>query len=333
MTRLSLSPCFHPTTISILDDNEPFLRSLDLELPGHWACRTFTDPLVALEFLSRPVSLPPLMDRCFSLERQGDATAVVHLDLDMLEQEISHVQRFQRNSVVVVDYAMPSMNGLVFCATLEDPNIRKAMLTGVADEKLAVEAFNAGLIHRFIPKQTMDPITVLREFVESLIREYFNQHIERLTDTLSLDPPGFLVDDHVARFVNELIENNGLVEYYLVDNPPGLLMLKSSGEIWRLAILDEQQMRVQAEQARSQGAPEHIVRALSGGRAVMFYGGRSPLDYFGDEAFPWQEHCQPADSLPGDRGPWTVAVWKNAPGDIDFDPAIASYDAYLDSLD
>ena len=327
MKDLILSPYFHPTTICFVDDNQSFLESLDLEMPGHWACRTFTDPEVALAYLQEPVPLEPLMDRCFSLHRQSQE-ALIRLDLNMIAQEINHVDRFRRNSVLVVDYAMPSLNGLEFCQALSDPRIRIAMLTGVADEKLAVEAFNEGLIHRFIPKQSADPIRMVRQFVTELLHEYFNQYTTRLQTTLAISPPAFLVDTQVAAFVHDLMETNNLVEYYLVDDPPGLLMLQSDGRIWRLAFLDPAGIEAQAEVAREFQAPDPVRKKLASGKAVLFLSGLSPGDYFGDETFPWEEHIQPARPLTGPRGEWSVAIWKDAPGDIDFDPATASYDAY-----
>jgi CheY-like chemotaxis protein len=328
MTELTLAPYYHPTTICFVDDNEAFLASLELELPGEWACRTFSDPESALAYLNEPNPLPPLMDRCFSLQRESNA-AVIHLDLGLIEQEISHVDRFRRNSVLVVDYAMPSINGLEFCEALKDTHIRRAMLTGVADEKLAVQAFNAGLIHRFIPKQTDDPILAVHQFVEELVQEYFNQYTERLKTTLAIDPPAFLTDPDVAAWVRELMTENRLVEYYLVDDPPGLLMLKGSGQIWRLTILSQADREAQASLAARFGADTALTDALEAGDRAVFLTGMQPDDYFGDEDFPWEELTQDAWQLSAD---WTVAIWKDAPGDIDFDPATASYDAYLSTL-
>lgn len=327
-TQLTLAPYYHPTTICFVDDNESFLASLELELPGDWACRTFSDPEEALDYLNQPIPLEPLMDRCFSLQRDAKQ-AVIHLDLSLIEQEISHVDRFRRNSVLVVDYAMPSLNGLQFCQALQDTHIRRAMLTGVADEKLAVEAFNAGLIHRFIPKQTDDPILATHDFVEELVAEYFNQYTVRLKSALAIDPPAFLTDQVVASWVQALMAEHNLVEYYLVDEPPGFLMLKSNGQIWRTAILSAAEVAEQAKLAGEFGAPAPLVNALAAGDRALFLAGLSPEDYFGDEDFPWEEHVQDAEPLGND---WTVAIWKDAPGDIDFDPAIASYDAYRRTL-
>lgn len=326
--ELSLSPYYHPTTICFVDDNETFLDSLELELPGEWACRTFSDPEAALAYLREPIALPPLMDRCFSLQRDSNS-ALIHLDLNMIEQEIRHIDRFRRNSVLVVDYSMPSMNGLQMCEALDDPNIRKAMLTGVADEKLAVQAFNAGLIHRFIPKQVGDPINVVHQFVDELVHEYFNQYSVRLQSALAINPPAFLNDPDVTRWVHDLMQAEHLVEYYLVDDPPGLLMLKTNGEIWRLAILSSEDRQNQYDQALRFAAPSRILESLAADRLTVFLTGLSPEDYFGDEDFPWEEQTQRTLRISDE---WTVAIWKDAPGDIDFDPATASYDAYLKSL-
>ena len=67
---LSLPPYFHPTTVCLVDDNESFLRSLSLEIPENLAFRGFTDPQVALDLVNRKLSLPPLVDRCVSMEHQ-----------------------------------------------------------------------------------------------------------------------------------------------------------------------------------------------------------------------------------------------------------------------
>jgi len=202
------------------------------------------------------------------MQRQAGATALIELDLNLIEQEINHGDRFRRNSVVVVDYSMPAVNGLEFCAALDDPYIRKAMLTGVADEKVAVAAFNAGLIHRFIPKHTVNAIGVIRNFVEELQREYFNQYTARLKTALAIDPPGFLIDTAVAAHVESLMRAEGLIEYYLADDPPGLMLLNSAGGIYRLAVQTPEEQRAQAEFARAHGAPASIVARLANATAA-----------------------------------------------------------------
>lgn len=333
MTEFALAPYHHPTTVVFIDDNESFLRTLDLELPGGWACKTFTDPQIALDFVQRQPNVPPLMDRCFSMQRRSPSEALIRLDLNLIEQEINHRDRFARVSVVVVDYAMPVINGLEFCAALTDPLLRKAMLTGVADEKIAVEAFNAGLIHRFIPKQNNTGINVILGFVDDLQQEYFSQYTARLKSTLAIDPPKFLTEPAIATYVEALMEREGLIEYYLVDDPPGLILLQANGKIWRLVALNEEEMRRQAQYAAEHKAPEPILSAMKKGAKLGLFVGDSPENYFGDEHFPWQETVQDAQRLQGAGNKnWYLALWRDTPPDIDFDPARSSYNAYLSTL-
>ncbi|MFW6093087.1 MAG: response regulator [Pseudomonadota bacterium] len=331
MRPLTLSPYFHPTTVVIVDDNEAFMRSLTLELPASIACRGFTDPEEALGFVNEPPGLPPLVDRCFSLERSRGSEALIRLDLGTIEQEISQLQRFRRVSVVLVDYAMPFVDGLEFCRRVADPHPRRAMLTGVADEKLAVEAFNAGLIHRFIPKHRAAAVEAVIAFIAELEREYFNQALARLKSTLALDPPGFLVDPELAVAVQRLMATERVVEYYLVNDPPGFLMLRSDGSALRLVLLDETGRAHQRAFVRRHDAPAHIRRGVERGELVGVFDDESPGDYFGSERYPWQEKVVPARSLAGEQH-WTLGLVRDAAADVDFDPAATSYDAYLASL-
>jgi CheY-like chemotaxis protein len=332
MTKIALSPYFHPTTICLVDDNESFLRSLSLELPRTWACQTFTDPVEALAYLNEPPALAPLVDRCFTLDPPRHSEALIHLDLNLIEQEINQPERFRRVSVVVADYAMPSMNGLDLCANIADPYIKKAMLTGVADEKLAVEAFNAGLINRFIPKHSANATAATLGYIDELQNEYFSQYTARLRNTLSIDPPGFLVDPAIAQWVEALMSDEKLVEYYLVDDPPGLMLLRSNGSMFRLLILHTSDMAAQLAFAIEHDAPKEVADAIAGHRAVGLFAGDSPADYFGTEPYPWQDNLVPVTTVSGDEE-WFIGIVPNAPADIDFDPRRSAYDAYLASLD
>lgn len=328
---LTLSPYFHPTSVVLVDDNESFLRSLALEVPSTMAFHGFTSPEAALEFLNEPIDLPPLVDRCFRFSRGNDDEAVIHLDLGLIEQEINHLQRFRRVSVVLVDYAMPSIDGLQFCELMRDPYARRAMLTGVADEKLAVEAFNAGLIHRFIPKHKAIAVEALMAFIAELEREYFQQYLARLRTTLSLDPPGFLVDPVIAVEVGRLMQEERVAEYYLVTDPPGFLMLRADGTVLRLLLLDRDAHDRQIHLVQTYGAPPDIRQGIEGGELAGLFSGDDPADYFGDEAYPWAEKVVPARRIEGQQT-WLAALVRDAATDVDFDPARSCYNTYLATL-
>ncbi len=328
MPEFALPPYYHPTTVAFVDDNQSFLESLELEIPASLAYRIYTDAETALASLNQPPAMPPLVDRCFKLQNDARENAVIHLDLSLVEQEINYPQRFERVSVVVIDYAMPSLDGLMLCERLRDPYLKRAMLTGVADEKIAVDAFNAGLIDRFLPKHAGDSNHRILQMVSQLQHEYFTQYTARLRNTLAIRPPGFLIDPAMADYVNQHMARQQHVEYYLVTDPPGYLLLTASGKTQRMLILDEEQYDRQVDFIRAQDPPAEIAAGFER-REIMGLFTDSPEHYFGNEAYPWHENVVPLVMLAGSGHNWYVAVVDDPPIDIDFDPVESSYATYL----
>lgn len=327
MSKFALSPFYHPTTIVLVDDNQTFLDSLDLDLNIEYGYRTFTQPEEALAYLNQPPALPPLADRCFVLDYHAANGPTIQLDLNILEQEVTRVERFQRNAVLIVDYAMPSMDGLELCAQLTDPYLMKAMLTGVADEKIAVAAFNAGLIHRFVPKHDVMSTHNISRFVAELQIAHFHQHSARLRSNLAINPPEFLVDEQIADFVHQLMRRERLVEYYLVAEPDGLLLLDSAGTMLRLIVLDEQAMDAQLAYAQAHQAPDAVLQLLAKRQRLCYFWDR-PENYFGEEQYPWAEHLLKVNPIQGTKQ-WYLAIAEDPPIDVDFDPSKSSFEAFL----
>jgi hypothetical protein len=169
------------------------------------------------------------------------------------------------------------------------------------------------------------------DFVDGLQQQYFGQYSARLKSALAIDPPGFLTDRVVADRVGALMRERNLVEYYLSQDPPGLILLDSRGRISRLAILSEAERAVQTRRAAGAGAPPAIVRGLERGSLLTCLEGDAPEDYFG-ETYPWSEKVQRAMRIDGPTGSYYAALWEDVAADIDYDPATASYDAYLARL-
>ena len=80
---------------------------------------------------------------------------------------------------------MPGMDGLQALAELGDWPGSRVLLTGQADEQVAVRAFNRGLIDQFIPKQTPDISRRLIEAVERLLVTPHARHAQTWRATLS----------------------------------------------------------------------------------------------------------------------------------------------------
>ena len=122
------------------------------------------------------------------------------------------------------------------------------------------------------------------------------------------------------------------MEYYFVTEPPGFLLLRGNGSMLRVVILDDAQMAAQRDYASNFNAPPEILEAISNKERLGFFDGDSPAHYFGEETFPWEDNLLSVTVVAG-RRTWYVGIYSDPPMDIDFDPTVASYDAYLNSKD
>jgi CheY-like chemotaxis protein len=323
----TLPPYYHPTTVCFIDDNFSFLNSLSLDLPDDWPFISYLDPKIALAAVNQPDLLPPLVDRCFSMDNSDPAEPLIHLNLGALEQEIKLVHRFRRLSVLMVDYAMPNMSGLEFCERVENPNLKKVLLTGVADEKTAVAAFNKGIIDHYVPKHSLATVNELIPFIEKLKRGYFDQYSARLTSNLALNPPAFMTEPAIASYFEKVLRKFNIVEYYLASDPYGYLLLRADGSMVRLVVLCQEELDQQILLAQRYEAPARLVRRMQAGKLIGYLY-EHPEDYMGHEVYPWREALIAAKRIEG-KQTWYVGVAKNPPVDVDFDASESSYEQFL----
>ncbi len=323
----ALPPYQHPTTICFVDDNAAFLTSLTLELPDHWAFVCSSNPAKTLHLINQSDPFSPLVERCFSADNSTPDNTIIHVDFAVLEEEIKRVERFAQISVLLVDFAMPTMTGIEFFEQVKNPRIKKVLLTGVADEKTAVDAFNRGVIDRYIPKASLSSKNTLVQQIESLQRDYFDQFFEHFNLVMGRKPPEFLIDPQVRRYFTQLIAEQHIAEFYLTDDPPGYLMLTANGEISQLIVISQSALDDQLKLAKQFGAPEALINQLSAGQKLGYIY-EHPADYWDSTRYPWDEMFLPAIKIQGDVT-WYVGWSNNPPIDIDFDPEKSSYNAYL----
>ena len=328
----TIKPFYFPTTVTFVDDSATFLSNLCLQLDPQLAFRLFSSPGEALEYVnSRPRPGPsdePLFARFRDRTDEDVAHQVIALSVNTVRKQVHNAQRFLATSVVVVDYDMPGMNGLEFCRRMTDPAVRKIMLTGKADEHIAVQSFNEGIIHRFIRKQDASAVATLNRTVRDLQNAYFDNVCQSILDTLADSEYAFLRDEALAARVAELSSSLGIVEHYLSYCPSGLLMLDSAGSAYLLIVHTNDTLRGLREIAVEQGAPAGFLNALDSRRSLPYFwqtDGHYPAD-----CVAWESYMHPATQFSG-RQDYVYAIVPNPPG-LDLSQVL-SYDRYLERLD
>ncbi|MTV40277.1 response regulator [Duganella radicis] len=269
----------HPTTTVLVDDSDSFLRSLSFQLDPTLANKTFHDTTEALHWLrnSAPGSGGVPLHVNFDMQNLPADQCNVALDLERIYRIAEQRQRFATPSVIVVDYSMPQMNGLEFCAAVAHLPCKKILFTGAADEKIAVAAFNRGLIDRYIKKSDDHALDILEMEVTALQETYFDQGSDTLREMVALHDYRFLCDPALAEVVRELKRTLGFVEHYIFPNPTGILFLDQHGKATLMVIETEQSMYTQYEIARDSDAPRSLLNALLERRVLTFFS-----DPFGD---------------------------------------------------
>ena len=332
MADYRIQPFFFPTTIVFVDDSADFLTNLSLQVDSRLACRLFDSPVEALAAINGNDAAPPRTQDLFSLyrDRAEDAlgSQVLNVDLDTIHREVCNEKRFERVSVAVVDFDMPEIDGIEFCRRIHNPMIKKILLTGKADERIAVKAFNDGVIDRFILKQEANVMSTLNRAIDEMQHAYFDEIGRMLSDAVSIGAYGFLRDPLFAERFGQIRAALGIVEYYLCCKPDGILMLDFAGTPYLLIVQTEEMVQANYEIASDQAAPAELLASLRSGKMVPYFwkseGHYSPI--YED----WHAYLHPATEFRG-KTVYLLATVKN-PAAFNF-KYVLSYAAYLDRLD
>lgn len=331
MSSYCIPPVYFPTTVFFVDDNADFLSNLVLQLDPELAFRLCDSPQAALEMLNETRNFTTPFGRFFSrYHHTGDLPLthhVIDLNLDKVHREVYNESRFEQVSVVVVDYDMPGIDGLEFCRRIDNPAIRKILLTGKADEKTAVRAFNEGLIDRFILKQDNDAAAVLGRAIAELQQAYLGETERMLADALTIGKHAFLRDPLFAQEFRRICDKKRIVEYYLCSEPDGMLMLDAQGMTTLLLVPNEDNLRSQHEIAFEQGAPQELLAALKSNQVLPYFW---RTGYWTPECRDWRACLYPATEFKGNRWYCYAMVYSPPPFRKE---GIVSYQAYLDELD
>jgi CheY-like chemotaxis protein len=299
---MSLPIYQHPSLAVLVDDSASFLQSLAFQLDPMLPKKAFCDAYGALDWVRQQSMETTHPDHLLSANvdtypRSSEQRAV-SFDIDQIHQISRQASRFMTPSVLVVDYSMPQMNGIEFCEALCDVPCKKILLTGTADESIAVDAFNRGLIHRYIRKSSDDSLDRLGADILALQRDYFRWPSESLKGLLALHEHGFVTDPAIEALVEDVRKRFHIVEHYLYPNPAGVLMYDGRGKGYLMILETERSMDSHYEVARDNDAPNSLLTALAERQVIPHFGGGDGM-YSPGIGEGWRSYAQSAQRCRG----------------------------------
>jgi CheY-like chemotaxis protein len=261
-------PLYHrPSALIFLDDETPYLEMLAIVLPREWCIRFHTrkrDYLAQIREQSQ----------------QWEEDVALHQDIinqwhkgkplarQILEYWRSQSQRYGLPSIAVVDYAMPGANGLEVLKVSPPWPPYRVLLTGKADEHTAVEAFNDGLIDRYVTKQHPD---LVQQLIGTLRQYYsapmdFHEGIWR--NALRRSQNQVLQDRAVQQSLVDWLKQHDCMEYVVLPEPFGLLALDAGGQAHWLQFEMHKDLTAAVDLASAAGHDAFTLQAIAQGQML-----------------------------------------------------------------
>jgi CheY-like chemotaxis protein len=271
---MTIPCCFFPTQTIFLDDNPNFLESMNIALGKHQVFKLFETPRELIDYLTQ-VGMNPFTKRCLHRPEEMEPDhRTIDVDISAIHQELYNPHRFLENTVLVIDYAMPSMHGIDVCKALRHLPIKKIMLTAEADDKIAIDAFNQGLIDKFIRKGV--PSVQVANAISELQKKYFIDLSTIVIDSLTKNPeypPSCLDDPLFVKFFNELCAQQKYTECYLLDAMGSFLFLDDDANPTFLMVKDEEGMQSDFETVELSDAPinQDLLNALKNKEKLLYF--------------------------------------------------------------
>ena len=295
--------CFFPTTVVFIDDSTSYLEGMLSIMNMQFAVpKLFSNPVEAVQFINQQ---PSILQRSFLAPNDEHPMdhAGLNIDVRNFHKKIlrNNYQRFQELTVVVCDYAMPQKNGLQVLQEIKNRDLKTVMLTGEADETLATEAFNRGLIDYFMRKESDNFTETLNKVIFSLQKDYIIRETGLIVDNIvlgKLPKSCALADPAYIELFTQIKKKHHIIEFYLLDEHGSYLLVDQKGRVYFLAILDAVTLDALTQFAQDELAPPELIETLNTKKFIPFF--------YSEEDFTtppseWVSYLHPAKVLEGQQ--------------------------------
>lgn len=250
-----------------IDDKGAFLDQIRMTMPSKFSRQFIESPRLAIETLKQEAThWQDIQNLLADDAASGEGAGLAAL---YASTYFNDWRRFHLTSVLVVDYSMPSMNGLDMLRKLGPWPGRKILLTGAADATVAIQGFNEGLIQKFLPKDTPNLNEQIRKINDEMHENVCAHLGQLLYNTLSRPQVELLSNPTVVSGLEMQIEDLEWVEYVTVGHPFGLLGMSNSGPLQWLQIETEETLSELAALALDFGMDEKDAREIRLGASLI----------------------------------------------------------------
>lgn len=257
-----------PNSLVFLDDDASYLETLAMVMPHDWCVRLFTHADDCILHFQQQHALWEADVWCHQQLINNWRSGSLLIP-NILEYWISNHHRYDLTQICVVDFSMPSMTGLEFLKRLSVWPEHRVLLTGKADQIIAVDAFNDGLINKFVPKQQANIGKYLTSLLalQHQVPMQFHENIWR--SALTQEQYAVLQESTVKLELRKQAQDQQWVEYVVIPAPFGILALDRHARAQWLQLELRSNLSSVADLAQATGQSEDVIQKIRDGTHLI----------------------------------------------------------------
>lgn len=219
--------------VVLIDDDLDYVSTLEVLLAStSYSTFAFHNPAALHEFMGERVAALAEEQRILAdiwraqVEGSGTvATAALRF--------FARPRRFDIPLVLVSDYAMPAETGISVCSRYHHDGLERVLLTGVADDAVAVSAFNSGVIEQFVLKQSPNLTQSIIGAVEGRLHASASRRASHLASKLAPALVELFARPAINVALRGLLRAHGVREYMMLADPQGLVGITGRSQaVW-----------------------------------------------------------------------------------------------------
>lgn len=288
---------FWPTTVVMMDDEESFLSSTVKRLNvinEVFKTTGFEDPEEGVAYVNRDeikTEFAPYSKRLLALSES---------DEDEQEQQVYELHKLAHDknkydllSTVIMDYNFPDHKlGLDYLKEIKQDYLCKILLTGYAKDIDVIDAFNDGVISKYLSKSDKDVSKKIKAYLCTLIYQFFENltldHIDSRSVLYSI-----LSNENVVENFNQIFSEKSIKEFYLLDTSGSFLLIDREDKPLILAFTDARALDGYDLFFEGRNMDSKLAAEIKAHKKQPFFINNSA------ELDQWPKFCHDCENIPG----------------------------------